>query len=108
MGGRSAESASGVPRSAPTMLTQATTRAVSSDASKRERASAASAPDLLAVTTMRPPSSGRAARTAAAMAAALSSIEALSPVAMSRWARPSRSRSLRWCAKSAPVSGWLR
>src|SRR6266446_40545 len=84
-GGRKAASASGVPCSAPTILTQAATPVVSSGVSSRDRANAASAPDLLAETNITGWLSLRAARTAAAMAAALSSTESLSPDVSAGW-----------------------
>ena len=100
VGGRSAVSASGDPASAPTILIHATTGALCSGARTRERANAASAPDLLALTTTRPLPSRFSARTAAAIAAALSSTEASWRLPMSRLTMPSRSRSRRWYAKS--------
>src|SRR4029453_17943491 len=80
-GGRRAASASGVPPSAPAMLTQATTHADSAGV-RPVSASAASAPDLLALTMTSGPLPQPSARRLSAMTAALASTEALSPDAI--------------------------
>src|SRR5882762_255405 len=105
-GGRSAASASGVPPSAPAILIQATTH-VDSAGVRPVSASAASAPDLLALTTTRGPLLQPIVRSVSAMTAALASTESLSPDAISLLAIPSWVTILRWNAKSDPVSGWL-
>src|SRR5262245_5081504 len=84
-GARVKKSASGVPRSAPAMLTHAATPSASSGSRRRDSASAASAPDLLALTRITGRPSRRAARIAVAMAAALSSTDAASPAGIMRF-----------------------